>query len=312
MLKKRNADRQVKVSVCVVTYNQEKYIRQCIQSLVDQEADFDFEVIVADDYSTDGTRQIVLEFANNYPELVKPVFHEKNIGALKNFVFVHNLAEGEYIAHMDGDDYALPGKLKTQVDYLNSHPECNIVWHRVYIMNDASGKMAEDLIDYGRLPKSGFNRADILRFITIGMNSSKMYRSSVKGFDLPRFPVVDYFMNVEQIGSGVARFVGDVPLGVYRAGIGIASSGNTTRVLLRNSFLYFSEKYPEYKRDICAAALVLFFAAFKNRKWSNCILFAGVVVKVIRMGAFLDIWRDRAIIGMLRIPNSVKQSVVKK
>jgi cellulose synthase/poly-beta-1,6-N-acetylglucosamine synthase-like glycosyltransferase len=69
-----------KVSVCVVTYNQEKYIGQCLQSVVDQETDFDFEVLVADDCSTDGTRLILHEFANKYPGIVKPILSEVNVG----------------------------------------------------------------------------------------------------------------------------------------------------------------------------------------------------------------------------------------
>ena len=77
-----------KVSVCVVTYNQEKYIRQCLQSIVDQETNFNFEILVSDDCSTDATRTIVLEFASKYPEIVKPMFRDRNVGAVKNFVLI--------------------------------------------------------------------------------------------------------------------------------------------------------------------------------------------------------------------------------
>jgi glycosyltransferase involved in cell wall biosynthesis len=295
-----------KVSVCVMAYNHEKYIRLCLQSLVEQETDFDFEVIVGEDCSTDNTREIVSEFANQYPSIIKPIFHEENQGPQENFFAIHRMVQGEYIANIDGDDYALPGKLKTQVDFLDCHPECNIVWHRMYIMNDSTGKMVEDLINLELFPKEGFNRADILRFITIGMNSSKMYRSAVKEFDRPGFSIVDYFMNVEQVGSGIACFAGDMPLGVYRAGIGIASSGNSTKVLLKKSFLYFSRKYPENKRDICVAALVLFLAALKNGQWSNCRLFSAVLIKVFRIGAVFDLWNNRKIIPMLSLPSAIR------
>src|SRR5450759_3411095 len=67
-----------KVSVCVVTYNQEKFIRQCLQSIVDQETDCDFEVIVGDDCSTDGTRDIVREFAERYPTMIKVILQDTN------------------------------------------------------------------------------------------------------------------------------------------------------------------------------------------------------------------------------------------
>ena len=73
-------EKKTKVSVCVVTYNQEKYIRKCLQSIIDQKADFDFEIIIADDCSTDNTPTIIQEFYAKYPEIVKPIFREKNIG----------------------------------------------------------------------------------------------------------------------------------------------------------------------------------------------------------------------------------------
>ena len=300
-------EKKPKVSVCVVTYNQEKYIKQCLQSLVDQETVFNFEIIVGDDCSTDGTREIIKEFSEQYPSVVKLILHEKNIGPQMNYFAVHNQAVGEFIAHMDGDDYALPGKLQEQASYLDKYPECNIVWHRMLIKNESTGVIAEDLIDLTKLPKGGFRRADILRFITVGLNSSKMYRATVRHFEVPEFTTVDYFANVEQVGLGYAHFAGDRPLGTYRAGIGIATSGNTTKVILKESFLYFAIKYPQYKREIAFAVLVLFLAALKNRKWANCLLFTEVLVCTFRFGSVLDIWRYKHILAMLRNPTSVRR-----
>lgn len=299
-------EKKPKVSVCVITYNHEKYIRQCLQSIVDQETDFDFEVIVGEDCSTDGTRSIVQEFAERYPAIVKPLYQEKNTGGSKNFLDVHAVAKGEYVAHIDGDDYALPGKLQIQADFLDKHQECNIVWHRMYVLNDKTGDIAEDLIDIAKLPKGGFRRGDIMRFITIGMHSAKMYRAKAGRFNAPEFPILDYFANVEQIGSGAAYVICGKPLGVYRAGIGLASAGNTSKVLLRASFLYFSKKYPAHKKDICAAALLLFISALKNRKWASCKLFLEVIAKTFRFGALLDIWRNRDAYSMFRLPTLIR------
>ena len=83
---------EIKVSVCVLTYNQEKYIRQCLQSIVDQKTDFKFDLIVSDDCSTDSTRAIVQEFEERYPNIVKPILHKKNIGAYKNYFSAHQQA----------------------------------------------------------------------------------------------------------------------------------------------------------------------------------------------------------------------------
>jgi len=298
--------RTPKVSVCVVTYNQEKFIAQCLQSLVDQQTDFDFEIVVGDDCSTDSTPSIVAEFAQRYPDIVRPMLHEKNLGADKNYFFVHEMAAGEYIAHVDGDDYALPGKLQAQADYLDKHPDCNIVWHRMYVMNDRTGVMAEDLLDLPRLGFPDFRRSDVLRLITIGMNSSKMYRAAVRDFAKPGFPVVDYFANVEKIGAGSANFVSATPLGVYRVGIGIANAGNGTKVLLKKSFLFLATKYPEHRRDIACAALLLFAAALKNRQWANVRMFGHVLLKTLRFGTIPQILRNREIMSMLRIPDAVR------
>jgi len=152
-----------KVSVCVITYNQEKYIRQCLQSIVDQETDFYFEVIVGDDCSTDGTRAIVQEFVERYPGVVKPIFQEKNIGGgVHNYLTVHKATRGEYIAHVDGDDYCLPGKLQAQADLLDDDPDCNLVWHRM-LVETRSGEIRADLMDMPDLAERRFTRGDIIQ-----------------------------------------------------------------------------------------------------------------------------------------------------
>src|SRR6185369_17391361 len=123
---------RLKLSVCVVTYNQENYIRQCLQSIIDQVTDFSFEIIVGDDCSTDNTRSIVKEYCDKYPEIIKPLFHQVNIGATRNYFAVHSKAGGEYIAHCDGDDYKIPGKLQKQVAFLDQHRDCAIVGHDLH------------------------------------------------------------------------------------------------------------------------------------------------------------------------------------
>ena len=300
------ADKIPKVSICVVTYNQEEFIGQCLQSIVDQVVNFDIEVIVADDCSTDGTRDIINEFFNKYPKLIKPVLREKNIGPSENYIDVHRRACGKYISHVDADDYFLPNKLQMQADYLDKNSQCNFVWHRMRVMNDATGMIVDDLIDVSKFPQHGFDRGDILQLMAIGMNSSKMYRSTVRDFDLPSFPVMDFFANVEQVGQGVANFVGDSPLGVYRAGIGIASAGDKTKIILEKSFSYFIEKYPEYKKDICAAVILILVAALKNRRWAIFSVYFPLLQKTFSIGAFFKIWKWRKIIQMLKIPSAVR------
>lgn len=296
------SDATPKVSVCVVTYNQVAYIRQCLQSIVDQETDFTFEVIVADDCSTDGTQDIVSEFAALHPRLVRPMLNDRNLGPWMNYLRAHRQARGEYIAHMDGDDYALPGKLQTQCTYLELHPECNFVWHRMHILNDSTGVLAEDRTRVAQLPERGFTRSDLLRYLTIGISSSRMYRSRVRDFDAPPFPMLDFLINVEQIGDGTAAFAGKGPLGVYRSGIGIASRGTYVRELQKKTLLYLLSRYPQHGVEISTAAIGRLAVAAKEMNWHAIVLFSGLLVRVFRPGSVTDIFRHWKYLMMFRLP----------
>lgn len=132
-----------KVSVCVLAYNHEKYIRQCLQSIVDQEVDFDFEVIVGDDCSTDGTRMILQEFVERYPTLIKVVQNKRNSGYFKNYMNTHSMATGMYVAHCDGDDYWYPGKLKWQAGFLDNNPDVAATFSNAYSNGKLKHKQKE-------------------------------------------------------------------------------------------------------------------------------------------------------------------------
>ena len=82
----------IQVSVCVVTYNQENYIAECLESLVSQQTEFKFEIIVGEDCSTDRTREIVQKYIEKYPDLIVPLFYKKNVGAVENIKQVYKLA----------------------------------------------------------------------------------------------------------------------------------------------------------------------------------------------------------------------------
>jgi|CXWL01.1.fsa_nt_gi glycosyltransferase involved in cell wall biosynthesis len=296
------SDASPKVSVCVVTYNQVAYIRQCLQSIVDQETDFELEVIVADDCSQDGTQDIVSDFAARYPGRVKPILNQKNLGPWINYLRVHSIAQGEYIAHMDGDDFALPGKVQAQSDYLDQHPECNIAWHRMYVLNEATGTMSEDRVRLAELPQSGFSRRDLLRYMTIGANVAKMYRARVRDFEAPTFPMLDFLINVEQIGDGTAAFINDKLLGVYRAGIGISTQSRFTKILQKKSLLYFFDRYPNYRVEISTAVIGRIAVAVLSRSWRDFAMFCGVLTKVFRFGSVCDIVRHWKFLMMFRLP----------
>lgn len=219
-----------KVSVCVITYNQGKYIRQCLQSIVDQETNFDFEVIVGDDCSTDGTREIVQEFAEKYPKIVTPIFNNTNIGGTKNIVFVHEQAAGEYIAHMDGDDFMLPDKLRIQAEELDKNPDCAICVHAMKHFDQCNQR-------YRKSRTRSIPRKSDITFLVMNpsffSHSSKMYRAECRdGLDCGADEILDCYFHVHHALRGKILYLNDV-LGVYRLNIGVASVKNNNESIYK-------------------------------------------------------------------------------
>lgn len=201
----------VKVSVCVVTYNHEKYIRQCLQSIVEQKTDFRFEVIVGEDCSTDGTRAIVLEFAEKYPDIVRPVFYEKNVGATQNYLTVLRLAAGELICNCDGDDYWLPSKLETQVQFMDEHPECNVSGHRMYVTDDSCTFSEDHREHFPPVMKISafYEHGNFLA------NSSTMHRASCDTMSDVKEETIDFLFHIWRVQDRHIGFINQY-LGVYR------------------------------------------------------------------------------------------------
>jgi glycosyltransferase involved in cell wall biosynthesis len=139
---------QLKVSVAVTTYNHEKYIAQAIESILMQNIDFDYEIVIGDDCSTDNTRDILLDFKKMYPDKIQLLLPEKNTGADSNefFIKVFQACRSEYVALLDGDDYwTSPHKLQKQVDFLDSHPECSMCFHNAKVFYEDGSRGARNL-----------------------------------------------------------------------------------------------------------------------------------------------------------------------
>lgn len=121
---------EVIVSVCCITYNQEKYIAQALEGFVMQQTTFKYEIIIGEDCSTDSTRSILENYAERYPGLIYLVTSPDNVGPVNNAVRVIKRATGKYIAFCDGDDYWTdPLKLQKQVDFLENNTDYAICCH---------------------------------------------------------------------------------------------------------------------------------------------------------------------------------------
>lgn len=123
---------EIKVSIFSITYNHEKYISHAIESFLMQKTNFKFEIVIADDASTDNNQSIIKDYNQQYPEIINPILREKNVGMNFNFSEGIKKCKGKYIALCEGDDYWTdPYKLQKQVDFLESHPDCSLTCHSV-------------------------------------------------------------------------------------------------------------------------------------------------------------------------------------
>jgi len=209
-------DKAPKVSVCITTYNHEKFIRETIDSVLAQETNFDYELVISDDASTDKTPEILKGYKQAYPDKIHLILNRINIGAIKNFNQALKGCKGEYIAILDGDDRMLPGKLQKQVDALDSHSMCVMCAHDTRVFNSDTNKTIR--LYKTSKKKDIFNLADLLNVLSLFAFSSLMFRriaAPPQGIDENIKQIGDIYLNVYLARQGNIIYLHEV-LGEYR------------------------------------------------------------------------------------------------
>ena len=152
-----------KVSVCLITYNHEKFISQALSGAINQITDFDYEIVVGDDCSKDATGKIVQEFEAKYPNKIKYFRHPENVGMIGNWIHTIQSCKGEYIAILEGDDFWTDSnKLAVQVSLLEKHPEFSMCFHKVGFDVENKINQNDNYLDQD-LNKSVFTIADVIK-----------------------------------------------------------------------------------------------------------------------------------------------------
>ena len=157
-------DNEIKVSIQCLVYNHEPYLRECLDGFVMQKTNFKFEAIVHDDCSTDGSTAIIKEYAEKYPNIIKPILETENQyskggGLLRKIMDSH--MRGTYVAMCEGDGYWTdPTKLQQQVDYLESHLDCALCFHDAEIVAE-KGRDYYDV--FGKLETRDYSIDELLR-----------------------------------------------------------------------------------------------------------------------------------------------------
>jgi len=134
------------VSCCMITYNHAPFIKQAIDSVLLQQTSFPFELVIGEDCSTDGTREIVFSYQEKYPHIIRVITSDKNVGMRQNGYRTKKACRGRYIAFCEGDDYWHDiYKLEKQVSFMEAHPECGLVFTDYDALLHGSNKLVKSV-----------------------------------------------------------------------------------------------------------------------------------------------------------------------
>ena len=247
-------ENDILVSISCATYNHESYIRQCLEGFVIQKTNFEFEILIHDDASTDRTAAIIREYVDKYPNLIKPIFQTENQyskGVPISQTYNWPRARGKYIALCEGDDYWTdPYKLQKQVDFLEANPEYSMCYTNIlrynqkkdffddWILSDENVITIDDLMLYNRV-----------HTLTVLCRKDLLLRYNQEiSFLLPKLPMGDYPMWLWMSLQGPIYYFQE-KMGVYR--------------VLENSASHIKDNFKRYKFHLAGYNLRLFF----NKKY---------------------------------------------
>jgi len=249
-------NKKVKISVVVISYNQENYIAECLNGILKQKGDFIIELVVGDDCSTDRTLEIIKNFAEQYDNndiQLKILATEKNIGMTKNLQRCLYACTGDYVAICEGDDYWIdPLKLQKQMSFLTAHPDCSVCFHRIYIYyqnTDKFGVFEPKLKLVGDI----FTTKDLVLEYFIGNLSCCMYNAKyLKQIreDLFNLFIGDWMFNIYYSQFGNIGYINDL-MSVYRKHNSGSWAGKSTNETNKRLYSYINSynKYLNFEYD---------------------------------------------------------------
>lgn len=247
------------VSICCLTYNHSPYIGQCIEGFLMQKCNFNFEVLIHDDASTDGTSEIIQKYQEKFPKIIKPIVQTENQwsnGKRLNIRFNFPRAQGKYIALCEGDDYWTdPLKLQRQVDFLENNPEYSLVCGGFKSINTVTGEEEVIIKDIENAPDNTAKGFDITldRFFkqwltkTLTLTFRKnMYNEAM----LTKYKYIrDVHLYYHLLKEGKGYYMKEV-LGVYRIHRGGIFSEISEKEKSKIYFKVYGELYKSNRSDL--------------------------------------------------------------
>ncbi len=217
---------EIMVSICCITFNQEAYIRDALEGFVNQKTNFQYEILIHDDASTDRTAEIIREYQEKYPEIIKPILQTVNQYSLGltnvsgTWNFPRAVKNGSrYIAMCEGDDYWTDEtKLQRQVDYMEAHPDCALCFHSAKVEVQGNAVTEQMMRPYKK--DRIVTPEEIIDKTSGYATASLMFRTEMVR-ELPDFynnaPIADIPLQLLAANMGYGYYM-DRPMAVYRLG----------------------------------------------------------------------------------------------
>jgi glycosyltransferase involved in cell wall biosynthesis len=233
------------VSVHLLTYNHAKFIRQSVESVINQQTDFKFEIIIGDDCSKDGTAEIVKEYEAKYPDLIKVVSGATNGGPQPNSIRILNNCRGKYMAALEGDDYWIdPLKLQKQVDFMEKNPDFAICFTNTKVEFFDGDEQPYNLND--NIEKDVFELNDLIAETEVWfMGTATLFYTKSSIFPIqPWFPKTksgDIPMIMLAARHGKIKYLPDVTAAYRKHAAGASNTdGKDDAVFLENRIMMYA------------------------------------------------------------------------
>lgn len=237
----------MKVSVFMITYNHQEYIEQAIEGVLMQDTNFNFELIISNDNSTDNTDKIIKDIIKNHPKSskIRYINRESNLGMINNTIYTLKDCKGEFIAICEGDDYWIDNKkLQKQIEFLENNSEYVLSFHKVKLL-EPDGKIIDDNITI--LPSSYNTIEDLAKFGNYMHTPSIVFRNINIEFPIQfkLSPAGDFFIQMLISEYGKIHYIED-EMAIYRNGVGLWSSKEYS-YRIKQTALMFITLYDYFK-----------------------------------------------------------------
>jgi glycosyltransferase involved in cell wall biosynthesis len=264
-----NYNQEPLVSISCITYNHKNYIRECLDGFLMQKTTFPFEIIIHDDCSTDGTREIIEEYAAKYPDIIFPMFQTENQyskGVRSMMVrFNFTRCKGKYIALCEGDDYWTDSfKLQKQVDFLEKNSDFSICFHNLKVYNE---------IDATTDKVACKNQKSVLDIIDLATRGNFIHTPSVV-FKMPEDGLPSWFINLP---------IGDYPLHLFNAQFGKIKYIDEVMGVYR---IHAGGTWGHMPKEIVTKKWILMLSLIEN-KFSEEV---GNILKTSRIGSMMNLY----------------------